>query len=119
MKASEGESTSALTMAQFNVLWWGRAHVQLLGQAACEVETLTMGALMQRWCVVSQIAADESVAIAKAYDEITWRDGVANILARSPLKDGALFKLDADALAAAKRQVEVETRARQKTAPPN
>ena len=30
-----------------------------------------------------------------------------------------MFKLDADALAAAKRQVEVETRARQKTAPPN
>ena len=118
LKASEGESTAALTMAQLNVLWWGRAHVQLLGRAACEVETLTMGALMQRWCVLSQIAADESAAIAKAYDDSTWRDCVANISAPSPLRDGALLTHDADALAAAKRHAEVGARARQKGVPP-
>jgi hypothetical protein len=75
--AKSKDCLEAMTQAQFTMLWWARAHLQLLVQAALKEEVISLGLLMKRSHQLLMITIDESVRHAKYYDERTWSTFVA------------------------------------------
>ena len=109
--AKSGSFVSNLTVAQFSVVWWGRARLQLLAQAATEVELMSMGQLFGRWTIIQRLAYDVGLKVAKEYEEATWRSTVQNIRAGVGACGDRLARLDRDILAECKRRVESEVEA--------
>ena len=70
-----------LGMAQFSAIWWARAHVQLLAQASVRKELMPLGALHNRWQMLTRLANEEGVRTAMRYDEATWATAAQHIAA--------------------------------------
>ena len=95
-------------MAQFSSLWWARAHVQLLAQAATKQELLPLGAMHNRWSTLLHIANEEGVKTAIKYDEATWKRAEAQVKAGVSFDARRLQSVDGDVLSELKRRRESE-----------
>ena len=73
---------------------------------AVKRELLPLGAVLNRWHMLSRIASEEGNAVARAYEEVTWRETAEKLTAGVPFDARRLQHIDDAALAEVKRRRE-------------
>ena len=71
-------------------------------------ELLPLGAVLNRWSTIMQIASDEGVKTAIKYDDATWQRAEAQLKAGAWFDARRLQQVDSDVLSEMKRRRENE-----------